>query len=67
MGSDCSGGCYSNTFEYTGHVEEQDCREGEGLKTTARLPQFSELFTPFVGESASIVVTNIMMTQAVKH
>ena len=33
-------------------------REGEGLKTTDKLPQFSELSTPFVGESASIVVTS---------
>jgi len=38
--------------------EEQDCRKGEGLKTTARLPHFSQLSTPFVGESASIVVTS---------
>ena len=35
-----------------------DCRKGEGLKTAARLPHFSQLSTPLVGESASIVVTN---------
>ena len=39
-------------------LEEHDCRKGEGLKTAARLPHFSQLSTPFVGESASIVVTS---------
>ena len=45
-------------------VEEHDCSKGEGLKTTARLPHFSQLSTPFVGESASIVVTSSHLNSA---
>ena len=65
--SDSSGCGCSNTLDiqsyedsiaqHSGSVrlEEQDCRKGEGLKTAARVPLFSRLSSPFVGESASIV------------
>lgn len=67
--SDSSGCGCSNTLDIQSYedsiaqhssirLEEQDCRKGEGLKTTARLPHFSQLSTPFVGESVSIVVTS---------
>ena len=38
--------------------EEQDCRKVEGLKTAARVPLFSQLSSPLVGESASIVTSS---------
>ena len=43
-------------------LEEQDCRKGEGLKTAARIPLFSQLSSPFVGESASIVSSSNLGT-----
>ena len=68
--SDSSGCGCSNTLDIQSYedsmaqhsssvrLEEQDHQKGEGLKTAARLPHFSQLSTPFVGESASIVVTS---------
>ena len=59
--SDSSGCGCSNTLDiqsyedsiaqHSGSVrlEEQDCRKGEGLKTSARVPLFSQLSSPFVG------------------
>ena len=70
-----SSGCgYSNTLDiqsyedsmaqHSGSVrlEEQDCRKWEGLKTIARVPFFSQLSSPFVGESASIVTSSNLST-----
>ena len=67
--SDSSGCGCTNTLDIQSYEDsiiqhsvvarlKEDCRKGEGLKTAARLPHFSQLSTPFVGESASIVVTN---------
>lgn len=67
--SDSSGCGCSNTLDVQSYEdsivqhsivrsEEQDCRKGEGLKTAARLPHFSQLSSPFVGESASIVTNS---------
>ena len=67
--SDSSGCGCSNTLDVQSYEDsiaqhssvrsdEQDCRKGEGLKTAARLPHFSQLSTPFVGESASIVTNS---------
>ena len=72
--SDFSGCGCSNTLDiqsyedsiaqHSGSVrlEEQDCRKGEGLKTAARVPLFSQLSSPFVGESASIVTSSNLST-----
>ena len=71
--SDSSGCGCSNTLDVQSYEdsiaqhssvrsEGQECRKGEGLKTTARLPHFSQLSTPFVGESASIVTNSNLNT-----
>ena len=72
--SDSSGCGCSNTLDiqsykdsiaqHSGSVrlEEQDCRKGEGLKTAVRVPLFSQLSSPFVGESASIVTSSNLST-----
>ena len=72
--SDSSGCGCSNTLDiqsyedsiaqHSGSVrlEEQDCRKREGLKTAARVPLFSQLSSPFVGESASIVTSSNLST-----
>ena len=66
--SDSSGCSCSNTLDiqsyedsmiqHSGIARLEERRKWEGLKTAARLPHFSQLSTPFVGESASIVVTS---------
>ena len=68
MCSDTSGCGCSNTLDiqsyedsviqHSGIARLEEHRKGEGLKTAARLPHFSQLSSPFVGESASIVATS---------
>ena len=72
--SDSSGCGCSNTLDiqsYEGSIaqhsgsvrlEEQYSRKGEGLKTAARVAFFSQLSSPFVGESASIVTSSNLST-----
>ena len=72
--SDSSGCGCSNTLDiqsykdsiaqHSGSVrlKEQDCRKGEGLKTAARVPLFSQPSSPFVGESAGIVTSSNLST-----
>ncbi|XP_065890688.1 uncharacterized protein [Dysidea avara] len=68
--SDSSGcGCHTNTLDMQSYEESitqdgsmkwegMECAKEEGLMTCARLPHYSQLSSPFVGESASIVVAS---------
>jgi len=68
--SDSSGcGSHINTLDMQSYEESTiqdgsmkweglECAKEERLMTSARLPHYSQLSSPFVGESASIVVTS---------
>jgi len=66
-GSDSSGcGCSTNTLDMQSYEESTildgsmglECAKKERLRTSARLPHLSQLSSPIVGESASIVATS---------